>query len=150
MSWKSEIKTPGDKDFVTNRLRFATEIEAQQYQDELLSRWFVTILDKQVSECDDEVNYVFIDGQAKPIKKPIEKRTLRMIAREIRKDWKNVWFGAAPYLEAMSSLESIEDTYGCDTGKSIVLYFLSNAAQWKGEKAREIKKELKQMIKESK
>jgi hypothetical protein len=33
-----------------------------------------------------------------------------------------------------------------DKGKSIVLYFLSNAGSWRGDKAKEIKKELKQMV----
>jgi len=33
-----------------------------------------------------------------------------------------------------------------DNGKSVVLYFLSNASQWRGDKAKEIKKELKQMV----
>ena len=60
-SWKSEIKTPGDKDFVTNGLRFFTAEEAQKYQDSLLSRWFVTIIDKRVSESTDKPNYIFVE-----------------------------------------------------------------------------------------
>ena len=59
-SWKSEIKTPGDKDFVSNGLRFVTSEEAQKYLDSLLSRWFVTILDKRVSESTDKPNYIFV------------------------------------------------------------------------------------------
>jgi len=74
-----------------------------------------------------------------------QSRTLNEISREIRKDWSNVYFGAVPYLNAMSTLESIQDQYGCDSGKTIVLYFLSNASTWKGETARRIKKELKMM-----
>lgn len=74
-------------------------------------------------------------------------RPLYEIAREIKKDWKNVWFGAKPYLDAMLTLDSIEDKYGLDSGHSIVAYFLGNAAQWRGETARRIKKELNQMIK---
>lgn len=72
-------------------------------------------------------------------------RPLYIIALEIRRDWSKPYFGAKPYLDAMSSLDSINDDYGLDSGKSIVLYFLSNAQGWKGEKAREIKKELKRM-----
>lgn len=72
-------------------------------------------------------------------------RSLSTIATEIRKDWKKVYFGAVPYLDAMGSLDSINDTFGCDSAKSIVIYFLSNATAWRGEKAREIKKELKAM-----
>ena len=74
-------------------------------------------------------------------------RTLRMIAIEIRNDWKKVYFGAVPYLEAMLTLESINDNYYYDSGKSIVLYFLANAQTWKGETAKRIKKELKTLAK---
>ena len=77
----------------------------------------------------------------------VPARSLSVISNEIRKDWKKVYFGAAPYLDAMSTLNSIKDTYGCDSAKSIVLYFLSNATTWKGEVARNIKKELNSMLK---
>ena len=74
-------------------------------------------------------------------------RSLREIARDIRKDWgSKVYFGAKPYLDAMGTLDSIDDNYGLDSGKSIVLYFLSNASTWRGDVAKSIKKELKQMV----
>lgn len=76
-----------------------------------------------------------------------EVRTLNEIAIEIYSDWKPVNFAAKPYLEAMSTLTSIEDNYMFDSGKSIVLYFLSNAGTWKGETARRVKAELKAMSK---
>ena len=72
-------------------------------------------------------------------------RSLEIIAGEIHRDWKKPYFGAVPYLEAMSQLDSINDQYGYDSAKSVVLYFLSNASSWKGETARRIKTELKQM-----
>lgn len=74
-------------------------------------------------------------------------RPLSLIANEIKADWKKVYFGAVPYLDAMFSLTSIEDKYYEDSAKSIIAYFLSNATTWKGDKAREIKKELNKMIK---
>lgn len=80
-------------------------------------------------------------------------RSLNTIAGEIYQNWNTKNSGtvlspyARPYLEAMSSLDSINDNYGLDSGKSIVAYFLSNATSWKGEKAREIKKELNAMLK---
>lgn len=74
-------------------------------------------------------------------------RSLSVIAREINKDWKNIYYAARPYLNAMYSLNTIEDNYGCDSARSIVLYFLSNSQTWKGETARRIKAELKQMLK---
>lgn len=76
-----------------------------------------------------------------------EARPLYEIAEDIRKNWPNVWFGAVPYLEAMESLDSIDDMYGYDTAKSVVLYFLSNAQTWRGDDARRIKKELNQLVK---
>jgi hypothetical protein len=47
----------------------------------------------------------------------------------------------------MYSMNTINDNYGCDSGRSIVNYFLSNATTWKGETAREIKKELNKRVK---
>lgn len=76
-----------------------------------------------------------------------ERRPLHVIAREIRKDWKKVYFGAEPYLDAMSTIGDINESYGWDTARSIVIYFLGNASTWRGDKAKEIKAELKAMTK---
>jgi hypothetical protein len=73
-------------------------------------------------------------------------RSLETIAREIRADWKKPYFGAVPYLQAMRSLGSVDDEFGHDDGRSIVLYFLSNAATWRGPVAKAIKLELKAML----
>lgn len=70
-------------------------------------------------------------------------RPLNLIARDIRQDWKTVNYAAKPYLEAMQSLSSITDSYGCDNAKSVVLYFLCNAGSWRGPVAKSIKAELK-------
>lgn len=74
-------------------------------------------------------------------------RALSAIARDIRADWKPVNYAAKPYLDAMSGLDSINDQYIYDSGRSIVLYFLSNASSWRGDKARTIKAELKALLK---
>jgi hypothetical protein len=74
-------------------------------------------------------------------------RPLNVIAREIRGDWKKVYFGAVPYLDAMATMDKIEDPYFYDSGKSVVLYFLANATGWRGETARRVKAELKAMAK---
>jgi hypothetical protein len=74
-------------------------------------------------------------------------RPLHEIASDIRKDWKPVNYAAKPYLEAMAQLSSVNDRYGYDSAKSIVLYFLSNASTWRGEVAKAIKVELKSMVK---
>jgi hypothetical protein len=75
-----------------------------------------------------------------------ENRPLSLIAREIRQDWKPVHPYAEPYVSAMSSLNSINDKYMFDSGKEIVARFLSNASSWRGETAKRIKTELKQML----
>lgn len=73
-------------------------------------------------------------------------RPISTIAREIKSDWKKVYFGAVPYLDAMQSLNSIDDNYMYDTGKSVVRYFLANAGTWRGDTARRVKAELKAML----
>lgn len=73
-------------------------------------------------------------------------RPLSVIAAEIEADWKHPYFGAVPYLGALSQLDTIEDAYGLDSARSVVIYFLSNAQTWRGEKARTIKVELKNML----
>jgi hypothetical protein len=75
--------------------------------------------------------------------------SISSLAQLIRKDWKKVYFGAVPYLDAMRSLEKISDNYGCDSGSEIVNYFLANATTWRGDVAREIKKELNKRVKNS-
>lgn len=70
-------------------------------------------------------------------------RPIYEIAADIRKDWRKVYFGAEPYLDAMGALNKITDYYGCDDAKSVVLYFLANAQTWRGNNAKTIKTELK-------
>lgn len=74
-------------------------------------------------------------------------RQLHEIANDIYDNWSKINYAAKPYLEAMAGLNSINDNYGYDDGRSIIAYFLSNASSWKGDKAREIKAELKKMLK---
>ena len=74
-------------------------------------------------------------------------RPLSEIAADIVASWPKVYFGAAPYLDAMRSLGRISDNYGADDGRSVVLYFLSNATTWRGDDARRIKAELKALLK---
>lgn len=80
----------------------------------------------------------------------MEHRPLSAIAREIRRDWgqskSGVYFGAVPYLEAMASLDTINDKYGYDDARGMVNYFLANAGAWRGEVAKRVKAELKAML----
>ena len=73
-------------------------------------------------------------------------RSLCAIAVDIRHNWPVPYFGAVPYLQAMACLDTIQDHFGCDDGKSVVLYFLSNATTWRGEQARKLKAELKSIV----
>jgi hypothetical protein len=70
-------------------------------------------------------------------------RSLPEVAREIRDTWTNVNYAAAPYLDALLTMSSAGQNYGADDGKSIVLYFLSNASSFRGADARRLKAELK-------
>lgn len=74
-------------------------------------------------------------------------RDLSTIALDIRMTWPKVYFGAVPYLDAMTTLTDIRGNYGQDDARSIVLYFLSNATTWRGDNARRIKAELKTLLK---
>lgn len=74
-------------------------------------------------------------------------RPLFKIAMEIGRDWKKVNFAAKPYLDAMSQLEFITDMYFLDPAREIVARFLANAGTWRGPVAKQIKAELKSMLK---
>ncbi len=77
----------------------------------------------------------------------LSKLTIREIALLIQQDWKKPYFGAVPYMDALLSMNSIKDNYFEDAGSSIVAYFLSNATTWRGDVAREVKKELNLRLK---
>lgn len=74
-------------------------------------------------------------------------RPLHVIAADIRKNWAKVNYAAVPYLMAMTTMETVDQDYGCDSGSSIVLYFLSNARSFTGPEAKRLKAELKEMVK---
>lgn len=75
--------------------------------------------------------------------RPVQSRFLWEIAEEIKGDWKKPYFGAVPYLQAMSELNWITDRYYAEDARTQVIYFLSNASTWRGEVAQRVKKELK-------
>lgn len=81
------------------------------------------------------------------IKESIKEKSVSEIATIIKNNWANVHFAAIPYLDAMHGLNSVNEKYGLDDGKSIVMYFLSNARSWRGETARMVKKELNRRCK---
>ena len=70
-------------------------------------------------------------------------RLILEVARDIRKEWKNVSGFAAPYLEAMLSMTTIDKPYGAEDAKDVIMRFLSNANYFRGAKSRVLKQELK-------
>jgi hypothetical protein len=93
--------------------------------------------------------YPRVFGLQEPIMADDEEgpRPIYKIADEITREWKNVYFGAVPYLGAMRVLRTIDDQFDQDSAKDVILYFLSNAAYWRGSVAKRIKAELKELIK---
>lgn len=76
-------------------------------------------------------------------------RPLYQIAADIYANWPRASIHALPYIHAMRRLNTISESYGADSGLSIVLYFLSNANTWRGAEAQRIKAELKAIVKET-
>ena len=72
-------------------------------------------------------------------------RNLSDIAKDIRSNWKNVYYGAEHYLLAMEQIHSPEPDapYVFEDAQTVVMYFLASAQYWRGETAKKIKKELK-------
>lgn len=75
------------------------------------------------------------------------QRPLHEIAREIIDNWPRPYFRAVPYIRALTELTRIDDSYGADDGREMVVYFLANAKTWKGDVARRVKAELKELLK---
>lgn len=74
------------------------------------------------------------------------KRPVYKIAEEILNDWTAPHFAARPYLAAMLTINNELENYGQDSAKTVILYFLSNAATYRGSRAKELKKELQKLI----
>ena len=81
------------------------------------------------------------------VKHTQDQRPLYEVAKEIKANWKNVYFGADPYLDAMKSINSIKDNYYETTARDVVVRFLANAQYWRGDVARRVKKELNLLVK---
>lgn len=70
------------------------------------------------------------------------------IALDIKRDWTNISPAAKPYTVAMGQMKDFGENYYLDSGESVILYFLANAGTWRGEVARRVKAELKQILQE--
>jgi hypothetical protein len=93
-----------------------------------------------------QVTKVITEAEQKVIS-TLPTLNLAGLARVVRNDWPSVYFGAEPYLQAMSEMDKIQDNYYCDSGVSVVLYFLCNSNTWRGNIARATKAELNKRAK---
>ena len=85
------------------------------------------------------------------------KRTFSVIAFEVLHLWKTKYGKdlpwslkcALPYLEAMLECDTTnkDEAYYAETVESVVIYFLANITNWRGDDAKRIKAELKSMLK---
>lgn len=80
-----------------------------------------------------------------------QHRPLYEYAQDIRSDYadqgKNVYFAAEPYVDAMRYMDQITDSFGEESGHSVVSYAVSNLRYWKGETATRVKAELRAILK---
>lgn len=79
--------------------------------------------------------------------KPQPPRPICRIAQDIKREWRHISPHARPYLEAMLRLSDISDRYICESASDIISRFLCNASSFRGEGARTLKQELKNLIK---
>lgn len=77
----------------------------------------------------------------------LEPRPIYEIASDIKREWLHVSPHARPYLEAMLTLSKVTDRYICESASDIISRFLCNASSFRGEGARTLKQELKNLIK---
>jgi hypothetical protein len=77
---------------------------------------------------------------------PINTLKLYELHDIIVRDWAKPNYAAVPYLDAMRYVEDLSTPYGADTGRDIVLYFLSNATSWRGDTAKAVRAELKRRL----
>lgn len=62
MSWKPEVIADSSGQWTPNGLRFGTKAEAEANVAALAARWTL-VTDTRVVECDDPVNYKWVDGR---------------------------------------------------------------------------------------
>jgi hypothetical protein len=73
--------------------------------------------------------------------------TPRALALRIREEWPNISPFAKPYVDAMALCETWDSPYCAEDARSMGLYFLVNAAGFRGSAAKEIKAQIKAAVK---
>lgn len=74
-------------------------------------------------------------------------RPIGDIVTDIGAEWgeklPTVGYAAKPYIDALTNVSTADDMYGAEKAEHLVRYLLSNLAQFKGQRARELKEELR-------
>lgn len=82
-----------------------------------------------------------------------EHRPLSEIAADIYQAWplhkRLACFIGSWYLERMSEMDSLSDTWGTFTGRDMVNGFLQGCIGFTGARARELKAELREILKDA-
>jgi hypothetical protein len=77
-------------------------------------------------------------------------RPLSEIAAEIKADYakqgKPVYYAAAPYVDALLTLNSPDDYYYNESGRHLLNYLIGNLRYWKGDTAIRVKSEIREIL----
>lgn len=73
-------------------------------------------------------------------------RNINEITRDILREWNKPYYGAVPYLQALTTCRTSNDAYGHDTARSLINYALANMSTFRGTRAKELKAELKKHL----
>lgn len=139
-SWKVEVKATGEKEFISNALRFVTEDEANKQQEETISRMATMITEIKVSESTDTPNYVFIGNSgATPM---VSTKAIIWAFSQVmaNREEKSLNY-AVEY--ARYGLHCSEDEL-----KIQAIYVLGNISRWKGDTAKKCRAILKAFTKQ--
>ena len=74
-------------------------------------------------------------------------RPMREIAEEIRFDWPNIGVEAEEWLCWLHAVDRVEPEWRGGDARWAIRNFLREAGGWRGERARQIKRELRQLLK---
>ena len=79
MSFKPEVQTDDTGKWYANALRFGTREEAEANVRDLMMRW-LAVRETRVLECDDPVNYRYVDstGGSNKSDPPLQRRPKRI------------------------------------------------------------------------
>lgn len=79
-------------------------------------------------------------------------RSLSDIALDIQRDYRSkgkaVYYAAAPYVDAMRVLDTLDGYYMHESAERVVITALINLGTWRGDTAQRVKRELRVMLHE--